>query len=314
MLALPQPFSASSFHKTESSIGVLPTEIWFIILDCLPAVDQVCCALTCKSLYAFFLASLKTKPLEQRLPKLLIPKQDRTILCRNLDLEKRDRTQLLRRLETPRWKCCIECLNIHPHSAWEQPTCESYECQILVGVPCMPYAGLVDICPCQSITFRDRGRIVQDIRSTYNLHTGSPQYPQFGGFYTPITSGIGYHKLYHQCEVISHRAKVEIETILEATPDLGVSNIYKFHFNEPMDNGKAGSLICPQFNPREWLGWFFRDAGVEFVGWDKDKYSCFAAGETGRSFFEIRAYRYLGCRGWPDKAWESKRNDHGRML
>lgn len=72
-VTLPDHLSALNLHETKLSIWVIPSEILFIILDCLPAVVRVYFALTCKSLYVHFIASLKTKPLDQSLPKHLVP-------------------------------------------------------------------------------------------------------------------------------------------------------------------------------------------------------------------------------------------------
>lgn len=79
--------SALNLHAN-LSIWEFPSEILFIIFDCLPAVDRVYFALTCKSLYAHFIGSLKNKPLDQSLPKHLVPRPCHTFRYRNLDLEK----------------------------------------------------------------------------------------------------------------------------------------------------------------------------------------------------------------------------------
>ncbi|OQD62401.1 hypothetical protein PENPOL_c012G07748 [Penicillium polonicum] len=306
MLTLHDHLSALNLHESKLSIWVFPSEILFIIVDCLPAVDRVYFALACKSLYAHFIASLKTKPLDQSLPKHLVPRPCRTFRYCNLDLEKQDRMQLLRRLENPYWKCCIECLNLHPQSAWEKPN-DCSDPRLPSGKDCMPWAGLVDICPCTRITFKDRLSIAQDLKSV-----DSPQYDGFSS--TRVNC---YRQLWHRCEVTSHRAKVVIQTMLQTNqeaPALRVTNVYTFHFPKGVHQKKMECPTCLHENPRKWLKRFFRDAGVEFVGWDKGQTSTFDVQGTELYLFQLRVHRYLGRRGWVDEDWESNRNDHERIL
>ncbi|KAJ5606908.1 hypothetical protein N7537_003527 [Penicillium hordei] len=312
MLTLQDHLLALNLQDTKLSIWGFPSEILFIIFDCLPEVDlvpevdQVYFALTCKSLYAHFLASLKTKPLYQSLPKHLIPRPCRTFRYRNLDLEKQDRMQLLRRLENPRWKCCIECLHLHPHSAWEKPN-DCSDPRLPSGKACMPWAGLVDICPCTRITFKDRFGIAEDLKSADS--------PRYDGFFSTRVGGC--RQLWHRCEVTSHRANVVIQTMLqtnEEAPSLWVINAYTFHFPKGMHQKKMECPTCLLENPRKWLKRFFRDAGVEFVGWDKGQTSTFDVQGTELYLFQLRVHRYLGCRGWVDEDWESNCNEHERIL
>lgn len=60
-----------------------------------------------------------------------------------------------------RWKCCVECMNLHPRSAFKssrqskKESHDCYKCGPLHSRDCMPFAGLVDICPCLRMTFNE---------------------------------------------------------------------------------------------------------------------------------------------------------------
>ncbi|OJJ35366.1 hypothetical protein ASPWEDRAFT_506779 [Aspergillus wentii DTO 134E9] len=150
-------------HPVACSNRTLPTTqfleaILSNIFDLLPVLDQVCFALTCKHFYAYFRAYLNNRKLF--LPDLF--RETRLILCRNVDIESRARTQLLRRLEDANWKYCFQCWTLHPHSAWQHPKGKScLDCQQLNGRRCMPYAGIVDLCPCLSITKCDQVYLIK---------------------------------------------------------------------------------------------------------------------------------------------------------
>ena len=67
------------------------------------------------------------------------------------------RMTLLMQLEDRRWLCCGKCRKLHPWKEWdwhnvctEGPLTRS----------CMPGAGIVDLCPCISLTIRDKSHII----------------------------------------------------------------------------------------------------------------------------------------------------------
>ncbi|KAI9924861.1 hypothetical protein MW887_006718 [Aspergillus wentii] len=293
-------------HPVACSNRTLPTTqfleaILSNIFDLLPVLDQVCFALTCKHFYAYFRAYLNNRKLF--LPDLF--RETRLILCRNVDIESRARTQLLRRLEDANWKYCFQCWTLHPHSAWQHPKGKScLDCQQLNGRRCMPYAGIVDL-------YNPIGSEVRNERTEY-----------FDGlFYHDTRFGRKDRNIRHECTVDVHpQVKLQIRTALGMClwnngVCLSVHNTYKFHSISGILPWRG---ICPHKEPLKWLERFFNDIGSSFVGWNKDNYdvlvpryfSCHLVwrkvAEAG--VFEVTVIRRLGNMKWPDRYWD--RNAH----
>ena len=119
----------------------------------LPIIDQVCLALTCKTFYS--LLGLKL-PKYLKFPHLLRIKDPR--LCVNKASIARN--QLLLRLETSEWLYCGACLKLHPRILFGDPSLPSIQRR------CGKNAGIVDLCPCISLTAADRREIIDLLSST----------------------------------------------------------------------------------------------------------------------------------------------------
>lgn len=139
----------------------LPVELILEIAALLPPYSQLLLALTCKS----FLRVIDSSGALRRSIQFQRPKDFyslspyRYILpTRALNVFYSEWWKLLRHLEDSRWRCCSDCLKLHPTSEFtaeelarsaEQRTC-------ILG----PFLGVVQLCPCINLTFRDKRKLV----------------------------------------------------------------------------------------------------------------------------------------------------------
>ncbi|OQD62446.1 hypothetical protein PENPOL_c012G03791 [Penicillium polonicum] len=283
--------------------GGIPAEILDLVYEQLPALEQIYLALTCKYLYTHFVSFLKVKALDHA--KLLIPSEERLPLPHNAELEAKPRIQLLRHLENERWKCCVVCMKLHQLSAFEPPRQfkkepAGHKCGFH-DRDCMPFAGLVDICPCLSITFNER-----------HLLANAAMYCSVGGIFPEDFKPKGMARFSHNCHVTSHLdAQVTIETLLipETTvknpSGLIVRNIYTFEFS----NGLPGALsgICPRKQTNKWLKRFFTETGLDYSAWGGSTRPLV----TEPHLIKISTQRDLGASNWNKRGWKENRNDRG---
>lgn len=91
----------------------------------------------------------------------------------------------MRRLETSKWKYCIECTSLHRRSAWKKPKKNCCpECVILDENLCCPPAGTAQICPCLGLPLRSRRRVIEKIHE----HAVAPVRlagPYWDGLFSP---------------------------------------------------------------------------------------------------------------------------------
>ncbi|KAJ6140135.1 hypothetical protein N7471_006621 [Penicillium samsonianum] len=298
-------------HQSKTSKlhnGHIPAEILDLIYEQLPALEQIFFALTCKDLYTHFVSFLKTKDPDH--VKLLIPREKRPPIYRNAELEKRPRIQLLRQLENERWKSCVVCMNLHPRSAFE-PSKHSnkgshcYKCRVLHGIDCIPFAGLVDICPCLSIAFNER-QLVEAMVSS--MEAREPLFPE------DFTRNSYAMRISHECKVGHFYAEVGIVTKLymekaikvDGQPtSLHVHNTYTFEFSEEFSGVSGG--ICPHKETNKWLRQFFIDAGLDYSAWGAKA----SPMVTEPHVFKVSTMRDLGYRNWNKRGWKDNRNDRG---
>lgn len=148
----------------------------------LSVVDQACLSLSCKTLYCKLGEIAKHSQLAfPRLLKIRIP-----ILCVNSPNVPRN--QLLIRLQDRHWSYCSKCLKLHPRKEFKR--------WLLLSSPwrraCSDHAGVVDICPCISLTVRDREKIFERLNSSVK-----PEKSAFGAFNSFFVNGIA--SLGHSC-------------------------------------------------------------------------------------------------------------------
>lgn len=140
-------------------IKTLPNEILCCIFGMLHIADQICLAVCCKSYYYFFRSLLEMRDLN--LSQLL--RETRPVFCLNVEVKKSERVQLLRQLENAKWKFCFGCWNLHPLSAWKQDSC--WKCDEIRGRRCAPCNGLVNLCPCLTITKLNQVELIRRLHS-----------------------------------------------------------------------------------------------------------------------------------------------------
>lgn len=316
-------------QSKSSCVQDMPQEIVAMILEYLSVPDQVCFSLSCKHVFACLQSSLKMNGMQL---SQLLPPEKRPILCP--DSKKRPLVQLLRQLENSRWKYCSECWSLHPHSTWralkstrklrQKPYC--FNCHLIHAQICyMPYAGVVDLCPCLTITFRDKLQIMETCMYARQSALEGCHY-----YYNDVLSHPSYGKLHkylwHECTFSDHPfAKVRISTSLsidEETIGLSVLNRYAFEILQESPSSRASSSsivktpsVCRHREPGTWLERFFDEAGSSFRGWDKTHTLCptrqtdwgdWKKPEAGHMpcSFEIVIVRNLGNKEWPNKDWD----------
>lgn len=135
----------------------LPTELLLEIISYLTVIPEAAFALTCRRILAISGGILKSKSLQftrDFAPLFHHYRNGHNIIT--------PRWQFVTLLENSRWRACSKCLKLHPRAAFpardlrrkaEHRTCNLGE-----------LAGLVDLCPCKKLTFRDKMDLVDHLR------------------------------------------------------------------------------------------------------------------------------------------------------
>ena len=143
----------------------LPTELLLEITSHLSALPEACLALTCKRLFAISGAILDSKCL--RFSRDFAPLFHH---YRNGHSYVTPRWQFINLLENSKWRACAKCLKLHPRGAFApkelRRKSENRTCN-LGG-----YAGIVDLCPCKKLTFRDKTDLVNLLKVRQRTITG----------------------------------------------------------------------------------------------------------------------------------------------
>ncbi|KKK26766.1 hypothetical protein ARAM_000363 [Aspergillus rambellii] len=173
----------------------VPLEILQLIFPLIPFLSQVCLALTCKPLYRLLGHVLKDDRLAW--PRALAMKTYEVPLNQPDHL----RNQLLLLLEDDRWLYCSWCLKLHPHALFLRLDCGKDSPPSLHRT-CIHSAGVVDLCPCLSLTFFDRIRLEEWLQTGLaDTITRSPRVHQ--AFQLSVLDGQRY--LLHQCSITDHK-------------------------------------------------------------------------------------------------------------
>lgn len=140
----------------------------------LSLVDKMCLSLSCKELFCLF-GSTIVRHKDLRFPRLL--RMRNPILCVN----SRDvpRNQLLLRLENHHWAYCAQCLKLHPRKEFPRYSLRRSPLER----SCTYYAGIADLCPCISLTIRDRDQLIKILKSPAKPQT------QYGFFRYDASNG-----------------------------------------------------------------------------------------------------------------------------
>lgn len=287
----------------------MPLEIIEEIVEWLAIEDLACFALTCKFLFFRYLSVHKALELRARRPVT----NKKPVLCPNA--EKELPVRFLRCLENSRWKLCLECWKLHPRTKsclpWRH---HCFECYVLYGGRCVLDAGVVDICPCLTITYRDLYRLIESLKSVqHNREDASETY--YKDVFSPNPTGYFKGELLHHCKITDHpEAKAEITTtiFLDSEAYLAVQNQYRFEsfVSTACISADNHPSICPHENTTKWLQSFFNDVGDGFTGyrrcfWRRSKCQLTApkTSSEGKSF-EVLVTRNLGSGKGKNTNWK----------
>lgn len=219
-------------RRKHTTILYMEDSVLSNIYQRLSLVDGACLSLSCKRLYDLFGATLKQKQFDfPRLLQLRIP-----ILCVNSTNVPRNKLLLL--LENRLWKYCGKCLKLHPRKEFSQASLQ-YPAR---GRSCTKYAGIVDLCPCAAWTIRERGRIVQLLKS----RTAKLPQVQIGPFKFDRT---GEPHLSHSCSLVTtpnRNARVEMRIFIDKSDHLVVHSRYTIHLSTCLARTNAEPIVsCP---------------------------------------------------------------------
>ncbi|KAJ5570274.1 uncharacterized protein N7459_009704 [Penicillium hispanicum] len=135
----------------------LPTELLLEIISHLNLIPEAALALTCKRMFAISGEILTSKSL--RFGRDFAPLFHH---YRNGHNFVTPRWQFINLLEDSRWRACSKCLKLHPRAAFSsrelRRKAEHRTCNI------GDLAGVVDLCPCKKLTFRDKLDLVDQLR------------------------------------------------------------------------------------------------------------------------------------------------------
>ncbi|KAL4941424.1 hypothetical protein BDV06DRAFT_212640 [Aspergillus oleicola] len=189
----------------------LPTELLLEITSHLSVLPEACLALTCKRLFAIFDTVFSSKQLQFS--------RDFAPLFhhyRNGHSFATTRWRLLNALEDGRWRLCSRCLKLHPRSAFppRELRRKSEERTCILG----NMAGVVDLCPCKKLTFRDKVELVEILKARQK--TVSLLASQFGG--------VEERFCWHSCVETygSTQLKIEIFPELDSEDRLSIKTQY----------------------------------------------------------------------------------------
>ena len=177
------PWLKRATATKNAPILYLPIEIVLQIQSLLPLASQVCLAMSCKAFFNILLS-----PNELRFPTAIIFKEFITARC-----------ELLPLLEDSRWLYCSGCHKLHPIDEFSSLAIrirpDARYC-ILSG----KYGGIVDLCPCIKLTFRDKLKLVAYLETrTKNNEYSIPRY-----FYLEA------EEIHHRCSMTDQSATVWI--------------------------------------------------------------------------------------------------------
>lgn len=311
-----QMWSIFKRQKPEGAnvVKKVPAEILDLIFDLLSTADQICFALTCKSLHSYCLARLTVQ--NKRFSQL-VPTEVRPALFRNMDAENRPRVQLVCRLQNRRWRYCDVCWKLHRPSAWRWPLTKRQS--LSKNWLCRQYAGRVELCPCLTITFPDLHHLIETVK---HAEQQSARCRYYNGLVK--NSKERYRLLQHACTFKKHPAahlRVTTSFVWDNERELlQVESRYKFDLEiqsfsrkESQFTGIKTPLRYSRRSIKKWLLHFFDEAGSNFSGWHR----CLASAELSHPdknrhkedhscnswVLTITIWRELGSAKWLDLVW-----------
>lgn len=239
-------------HYHQLSLLDLPLDILLLIFPLLSLLSQACLALTCKPFYCLCGHVLKDNSLAwPRSGRTYEPPLSQPELLRN---------QFLLRLENESWLYCSGCLKLHPPRRFglRSDPPERRKCNY--------HSGVVDLCPCLSLTFFDRIRLEESLREGA-FDTSLPLTIR-RAFEFSVSSG--KRCLMHHCSITYHaHALVDMTMMISLDVQrLEVQKTYRLHLSQPwrarvtpelrsemrsLRDEMEPILLCPHFDLIDFL-------------------------------------------------------------
>lgn len=223
----------------------LPVELVLEIAAFLPPPSQLRLALSCISFLAIIDSSGALQRSSQFRPPIDFFCQWRTPK-RIFDAFPSEWWRLLRHLENSQWRCCSTCLKLHPVSKFSAKdlarSAEERTC--MFG----PFAGIVHLCPCISMTFRDKRKLIDKLRGEEFAATEQPKdlldtRPCVNGDVS--NSATSWHYCLHTYEH-GVAVRTRINPILQEDGDLLIRTEYSMTGNcHQVDLLRLPRVCCP---------------------------------------------------------------------
>ncbi|KAF7162229.1 hypothetical protein CNMCM5623_007624 [Aspergillus felis] len=216
-------------RSTRCYLLELPTELLLEIISHLSVIPETCLALTCKRLFAISGAIFRSVRFSQDFAPLFHH-------YRNGHNFVTTRWQLINILENSRWWACSKCLKLHPRDAFSSRELrrkpEDRAC--MLG----NFAGIVDLCPCKKLTFRDKMDLVELLK--VRQRSVAALQSQFG-------ASIQQRFCWHSCSKDYGPTQLQIEIFpeLDDQDQLKIKTEYRL----TTESGKLGKeeYITPRF-------------------------------------------------------------------
>lgn len=229
-----------SQRKPRVGFKDLSTEIALEIGTYLSEIDYLCLALTCKSLMNILDGS-KTL---QRSPKFRESTENPLFWPNRIFYRfqsRHDRGELLQRLEDSRWRLCNGCFKLHPINEFSLQDLKTSNLKrtCVYG----PLVGVVRLCPCTEMTFRDKSKLVKKLSSCRQA--------QVLGFKTcsPVLDSvvfIGRHQCSHLYDSGQAKVQCKLKLILEEDQNFVVETKYTVAGTDLPNNLLQNIvLLCP---------------------------------------------------------------------
>ncbi|PYI33678.1 hypothetical protein BP00DRAFT_302028, partial [Aspergillus indologenus CBS 114.80] len=206
----------------------LPLELILEIISYLPPASQACFALTCKPLYNCFSYVLKDEAL--CFPRLL----NNLNPLISLNQKHVARNQFLLLLQNRRWKYCAACLKLHPRKEFPRGL---RSLTPSITRKCAPFAGILDLCACTSLTPRGMERLVRSLQGA--ICERDQRYPILGaepdGRYQFSRDDQGNRTLTHTCSTPRQSkiaCRLEMTISADGADSLVVRTYYHYRFRK----------------------------------------------------------------------------------
>lgn len=141
--------------SVKQTILDLPIKLLLRVFSFLSLPSQVCLAISSKRFHQLFGYVLEAE-------ELRFPRMPRNRLAYTTTEQYNIRMALLIQLQNDDWACCGRCQRLHPSREFSAQQLVDYDPW---NRTCTAWAGILDLCPCISLTVRDRMHIVKYLKS-----------------------------------------------------------------------------------------------------------------------------------------------------